>query len=114
MWAGIRNHQAVRYDGEWLPLGTSLWGRLVARSHVTGDHKGRPYGKRGRRGMMLEGEGRFENRPYGGGWVGFNSIVAVYFHGMDIWGAWEMTQWEASFIWLIRFRGFVPVVDSIW
>ena len=68
MWAGIWNHQAVRYDGEWLPLGTSLWGRLVARSHVTGDHKGRPYGKRGRRGMMWEGEGRFENRLYGGGW----------------------------------------------
>ena len=29
--------------------------------------KGRPYGKKGRRGMMWEGEGRFANRPYGGG-----------------------------------------------
>ncbi len=36
--------RAVRYDGEWLPLGMSLWGRLVARSDVTGDHEGRPCG----------------------------------------------------------------------
>ena len=31
-----------------------------------GDDEGRPYGKSGRRGMMLEVEGRFPNRPCGG------------------------------------------------
>ena len=42
------------------------YGGLAAWSHVTGDHKGRLYGKRGRGGMMLlEGEGRFPNRPSG-------------------------------------------------
>ena len=34
--------------------------------------------------MMLEGEGRFENRPYGGGWVGFEqhsgSLFSWYGH----------------------------------
>ena len=29
--------------------------------------EGRPYGGRGMERMMLEGEGRFANRPYGGG-----------------------------------------------
>ena len=36
---------------------------MAAWSHVTGDHKGRPYGKRGRRGMMLEGEGGSRTVP---------------------------------------------------
>ncbi len=39
---------------------------VVARSHVTGDHEGRPYGKGGRSGMTWEGEGWFPNRSYGG------------------------------------------------
>ena len=41
------------------------YGGVAARSHVTGDHEGRPYGKKERSGMLLEGEGRFPNRPYG-------------------------------------------------
>ena len=54
-------------DGRGRPLGTPLRGRLVERLNVTGDDGGHPYGKRGRRGMMLEGEWRFANRSYGEG-----------------------------------------------
>ena len=45
-----------------------LRGRLAETVNVTGDDEGRPYVGRGDgEGMMLEGEGRFANRPYGGG-----------------------------------------------
>ena len=52
-----------------------IWLRLSSRPFAadrrtetfeTGS-EGRPYGKRGWRGMMLEGDGRFANRPYQNG-----------------------------------------------
>ena len=54
-------------EGEEGRFANRPYGGLAERLNVTGDHKGRPYGRKGRRGMMLEGEeGRFANRPYGG------------------------------------------------
>ena len=55
-------------EGEEGRFANRPYGELAERLNVTGDHKGRPYGRKGgRSGMMLEGEeGRFANRPYGG------------------------------------------------
>ena len=34
--------------------------------NVTGDRKGRPYGRKGQRGMMVEGKGGSRTTPTGG------------------------------------------------
>ena len=68
--------QLLRGGSGWIPALVFTGGRLCAG--ITGggldDREGRRLGsplrgERGRRGMMLEGEGRFANRRYGRGWL---------------------------------------------
>ena len=59
--------------------------------------------------IEVEEEGRFPNRPYGNdGWERYAAV------GMTCGEVEGMTRRGGSFICLIRFRGFVPGVDSIW
>ena len=70
-------------------FGNRPYGGLVAWSHVTGDHEGRPYGKgMGPRIREDNGGGRAVSEPplRIAKNVGFDSIVAVYLRGNDGYG----------------------------